>query len=165
LSVAAATLVCSSCTDRRVAPLTVADTISSESPSVIALSADRSAIPTTGRVSVAATFGPDMQGAGVGAFTARLAYDSTKLEFLAGESTTAGIGAMRADNGVVTIAGASPSGFAKNDLFTAAFRVRDAAPGAGASIGNLRLTVTEISGVDFANRLPADSARRTTVAR
>lgn len=97
------------------------------------------------------------QGSGiarVGAFTARLQYDTTGLEFVEELSLADGMRAVTARGGSVRAAGANAQGFDDGRLFAATFRVvRPAA------LRTLTLEIPELTGVDFTDGRPTLNVR------
>ena len=84
----------------------------------------------------------------VGAFSASLAYDASGLTFVSERALTGGMRAVNARDGRVFAAGASSEGFAQGELFAVTFKVVNPA-----SLASLALTVNELNGTDFSNRL------------
>jgi hypothetical protein len=146
-----------------VAPV---DTVASES-SVATIELRDSLVATTQTIVVIATFAPSVSVAQIGAFTARISYDTTRLTFLPQSSTVAGgaptNAAINAADGVVTAAAVSLTGFASTQILRAAFQTVEAGP--SPHTGTVRLTVAEMIGTDFSNRLPADASRLTVTVR
>lgn len=85
----------------------------------------------------------------VGAFSASLAYDASGLTFVNEHALTGGgMRAVNARGGKVFAAGASSEGFAQGQLFAVTFKVVNPA-----ALASLALTVSELNGTDFGNRL------------
>lgn len=84
----------------------------------------------------------------VGAFSASLAYDASGLTFVSERALTGGMRAVNARDGRVFAAGASSEGFAQGQLFAVTFKVVNPA-----ALASLALTVSELNGTDFGNRL------------
>jgi hypothetical protein len=131
------------------------DTVVSEQPLVATIALDDSRAESEGVITVTAAFGPAVTASQVGAFTMRLAFDATRLAFTPTGTTVVGTGAASATGGVVKIASVAIDGFPSGPLFAARFTIREPTTDA---LGTLRLTVDELSGVDFSNRLPAGAA-------
>lgn len=95
----------------------------------------------------------------VGAFTARLAYDATGLEYLGESELDGGMRALnaRAEPGgtFLIAAGASAEGFGDDRLFAVHFKVLNAS-----ALQSLSLDMSELTGVDFATQLPKLQVRR-----
>ena len=87
---------------------------------------------------------------GVGSFTARLRFDRKSLEFVGIEAASGMRAANEREAGVLAVAGADPSGFADDELFTMRFRVL-----AGNSADGLELEITELTGTNFENLMPS----------
>lgn len=87
--------------------------------------------------------------AGIGSFTARLRFDATRLEYAGIEAASGMRAANERQAGLLAVAGADPSGFAGDELFTMRFRVI-----AGNSAESLQLEVTELTGTNFENLMP-----------
>lgn len=85
----------------------------------------------------------------VGSFRAELDYDPALLEFKSDASGTGAMIAMNPQNGTIKVAGASPTGIPRGQLFAVRFRVKDAA---GPS--SLSLHVLELNDVGYAKRVP-----------
>ena len=90
----------------------------------------------------------------VGAFSASLAYDASGLTFLTEQALAGGMRAVNARDGRVFAAGASSDGFAQGQLFAVTFKVVNPA-----ALASLSLTVSELNGTDFGNRLQALDVR------
>lgn len=86
----------------------------------------------------------------VGAFSAALAYDASGLTFVGEQALPGGMRAVNARDGRVFAAGASSEGFAQGQLFAVTFTVVNPA-----ALASLALTVSELNGTDFGNRLQA----------
>ena len=84
----------------------------------------------------------------VGAFSASLAYDASGLTFLSEHALTGGMRAVNARGGKVFAAGASSEGFTGGELFAVSFKVVNPA-----ALASLSLSLTELNGTDFGNRL------------
>ena len=91
---------------------------------------------------------------GVGSFTARLRFDTSRLEFVGIDAASGMRAANEREAGVLAVAGADPSGFADDELFTMRFRVI-----AGNSAEGLQLEITELTGTNFENLMPSLSLR------
>jgi len=89
-------------------------------------------------------------GTPYGSFTAHLAYDRTRLEFVDEVALGGGMRAIHVTPGVVAVAGAAPGadGFADGRLFAVRFRVIAAKP-----YSALSLRMDELNGVDFTSQL------------
>jgi hypothetical protein len=142
-----------------VAPV---DTLESTS-SVASLELTDSLVATTQTIVVTAAFAPSVTVGQIGAFMVRMTYDTTRLTFLPPSSTVPGTSAINAVDGVLTAAAVSLTGFTSNQIFRAAFQTRETGP--SPHTGALRLTVLEMVGTDFSNRLPSDASRLTVTAR
>ena len=90
----------------------------------------------------------------VGAFSASLAYDASGLTFVSEQALGSGMRAVNARDGRIFAAGASSEGFAEGQLFAVTFRVVNPA-----ALASLTLSVTELNGTDFGNRLSALDVR------
>jgi TctA family transporter len=148
------------CTRRE--PVAPVDTVSSGS-SVATLELADSLVATNQTIVVTAAFVPSVSVAQIGAFTVRMTYDTTRLTFLPQSSTVPGTGAINATDGVLSVAAISLTGFTSSQIFRAAFQTLEAGP--TPHTGALRLTVDEMVGTDFSNRLPTDASRLTVTAR
>ena len=84
----------------------------------------------------------------VGAFNASITYDAAGLTFVSEQALGAGMRAVNARGGKVFAAGASSEGFAQGQLFAVTFKVVNPA-----ALASLALTVSELNGTDFGNRL------------
>jgi hypothetical protein len=153
-----ATLGCS----RRDAVAPSIDTVMSES-SVATLDLADSLVAVNQTVVVTAAFVPSVTMKQIGAFTVRMTYDTTRLTFLPSSATFPGTGAINAADGVLTAVGISLEGFTSSLIFRASFQTAEAGP--NPHTGALRLTVFEMVGTDFSNRLPNDASRLTVTAR
>lgn len=127
-------------------------------------------VPTTGTVAYLTVSDPNavagstvtvtataQQAAGlsqVGAFSASLAYDAAGLTFVSEQALTGGMRAVNARGGKIFAAGASSEGFAQGQLFAVTFTVVNPA-----ALASLALTVSELNGTDFGNRLQALDVR------
>lgn len=96
----------------------------------------------------------------VGSFAGHLRYDPSGLAFIAESKLPTGIRALNPRPGHIRAAGAAVEGFADGRLFAVTFLVKD--PRAMAS---LEVTLDEMTGTDFANRLPANPLHRTVRLR
>lgn len=85
----------------------------------------------------------------VGAFTARLRFDSTALAYVADRSAS-GTRAVNATAGLITAAGASPDGFPDGALVAVSLRVLKTG-----ALATLALEIGELHGTDFGNHLSA----------
>ena len=90
----------------------------------------------------------------VGAFNAALAYDAAGLTFVSEQALGSGMRAVNARGARIIVAGASSQGFAQGQLFAVTFKVVNPA-----ALASLALTVTELNGTDFGNRLAALDVR------
>jgi hypothetical protein len=94
--------------------------------------------------------------AAIGSFTGDLVYDPAGLAFAGEVRLPAGVRAFNPQSGRIRVAGAAAEGFQDGRLFAVSFRVIDPR-----SLASLELSVTEMNGKDFADRLPADRRERS----
>ena len=83
----------------------------------------------------------------IGSFTMRVTYDTTGLRFVASDQSAEGMVLANAAHGVVTVAGASGSGFRESDLAALTMVVID--PDA---LRSLALEVVEMNAASFADQ-------------
>ncbi len=92
----------------------------------------------------------------IGSFAAHLRYDPAGLVFVAESKLPTGLRALNPQPGYVRAAGAAVEGFRDGRLFAVTFKVNDPS-----ALASMELTLTEMNGTDFANRLPANPVHRT----
>ena len=94
--------------------------------------------------------------AGIGSFTARLRFDAARLTYLGTDAASGMRAVNEREPGLLVVAGADPSGFTGDELFTVRFRVT----GAGSADG-LRLEISELTGTNFESLMPSLAVRGT----
>ncbi len=92
----------------------------------------------------------------IGSFAAHLRYDPAGLAFVAESKLPTGLRALNPQPGHIRVAGAAVEGFTDGRLFAVTLKVNDPR-----GLASLELTLDEMTGTDFANRLPANPAHRT----
>ena len=127
-----------------------------EAGSVLYLTTSDQAPPPGSTVTVTANVAPTPDIKAIGSFAAHLRYDTAGLTFIAESRLPSGMRVLNPQPGHIRAAGAAVEGFADGRLFAVTFRVTD--PGALAS---LELTLDEMTGTDFGNRLPANPLHRS----
>ncbi len=78
------------------------------------------------------------------------------LALVAESSLPSGMRALNPQPGHIRVAGAAVEGFADGRLFAVTFRVTDPR-----ALASMELTLDEMSGTDFGNRLPANPLHRS----
>jgi len=97
--------------------------------------------------------------AGIGSFTARLRFDAARLAYIGTDAASGMRAVNEREPGLLIVAGADPSGFIGDQLFTVRFRVI----GAGSAAG-LQLEIAELTGTNFASLMPSLAVRGTVGA-
>jgi len=132
------------------------ETAAPEAGSVLFLTTSDQAPPPGSTVTVTANVAPIPDIKAIGSFAAHLRYDTAGLTFIAESRLPSGMRALNPQPGHIRAAGAAVEGFADGRLFAVTFRVTD--PGA---ITSMELTLDEMTGTDFGNRLPANPLHRS----
>ena len=136
------------------------DTVVSEQPSVVTLALE--AVGAPGNVRLTGSFSATTPAGSIGSHAMKVSYDTTRLVFVSDSATASGdASAIHGAGNVVTITAVAVNGFPGAPIFTLRFRPRTGASGAG----SMRLTVTELTGTGFDDKLPANAAARSAVAR
>ena len=132
------------------------ETAAPQAGSVLYLTTSDQAPPPGSTITVTANVAsiPDIKA--IGSFTADLRYDTAGITFIAESRLPSGMRVLNPQPGHIRAAGAAAEGFADGRLFAVTFRVTD--PGALAS---MELTLDEMTGTDFGNRLPANPLHRS----
>jgi len=132
------------------------ETAAPQAGSVLYLTTSDQAPPPGSTITVTANVAsiPDIKD--IGSFVAHLRYDAAGLTFIAESRLPSGMRVLNPQPGHIRAAGAAVEGFADGRLFAVTFRVTD--PGALAS---MELTLDEMTGTDFGNRLPANPLHRS----
>ena len=91
---------------------------------------------------------------GVGSFTARLRFDASRLAYIGADAANGMRAVNEREPGLLIIAGADPSGFVDDQLFTVRFRVV-----AGKAADALQLEVAELTGTNFESLMPSLAIR------
>ena len=132
------------------------ETAAPQAGSVLYLTTSDQAPPPGSTITVTANFAsiPDIKA--IGSFTAHLRYDTAGITFIAESRLPSGMRVLNPQPGHIRAAGAAVEGFADGRLFAVTFRVTD--PGA---LTSMELTLDEMTGTDFVNRLPADPVHRS----
>ena len=97
--------------------------------------------------------------AGIGSFTARLRFDATRLAYVGSESASGMRAVNEREPGLLIVAGADPSGFTEDALFTVRFRAIT-----GGSADALQLEISELTGTNFESLMPSLAVRGTVGA-
>jgi len=92
----------------------------------------------------------------IASFTAHLRYDPGGLAFVAESALPSGMRALNPQPGHIRAAGAAVEGFADGRLFAVKFRVNDPR-----ALASMELTLDEMNGTDFGNRLPTNPLHRS----
>ena len=132
------------------------ETAAPQAGSVLYLTTSDQAPPPGSTITVTANVAsiPDLKA--IGSFVAHLRYDTAGITFIAESRLPSGMRVLNPQPGYIRAAGAAAEGFADGRLFAVTFRVTD--PGALAS---MELTLDEMTGTDFGNRLPANPLHRS----
>ena len=92
----------------------------------------------------------------IGSFAAHLRYDTAGMSFVAESKLPTGMRALNPQPGHIRAAGVAVEGFADGRLFTVTFRVNDPS-----ALHSMELTLDEMTGTDFVNRLPENPLHRS----
>ena len=132
------------------------ETAAPQAGSVLYLTTSDQAPPPGSTVTVTANVAPTPDIKAIGSFAAHLRYDTAGLTFIAESRLPSGMRVLNPQPGHIRAAGAAVEGFADGRLFAVTFRVTD--PGA---LTSMELTLDEMTGTDFGNRLPANPLHRS----
>ena len=143
-----------SCRDdpRRV----ITETPAPEAGSVLYLTTSDQAPPPGSTITVTANVAPLPDIKAIGSFVAQLRYDTAGLTFIAESRLPSGMRVLNPQPGHIRAAGAAVEGFADGRLFAVTFRVTDPR-----ALASMELTLDEMTGTDFGNRLPANPLHRS----
>lgn len=127
-----------------------------EAGSVLYLTTSDQAPPPGSTITVTANVAPTPDSKAIGSFAAHLRYDTAGITFIAESRLPSGMRVLNPQPGHIRVAGAAVEGFADGRLFAVTFRIRN--PGA---LSSMELTLDEMTGTDFGNRLPASPLHRS----
>ena len=113
-----------------------------------------------GLVTVAARLNTEALVKRAGAYSARVEFDPAVVSYVGEGSTTSGLVAFNATDGVLRVAGASLDGYDDGVLFNAKFRVANPT-----TTAELRLVIDELRDVSASDRLPSQTASRSALLR
>ena len=96
----------------------------------------------------------------VGSFAGHLRYDASGLTFVGESRLPTGMRAFNPQPGHIRVAGAAAEGFRDGRLFAVTFKVNDLR-----ALATIELTLDELNGTGFGNRLPANPDEHTVHLR
>ena len=132
------------------------ETAAPEAGSVLFLTTSDQAPPPGSTITVTANVAPIPEIKAIGSFAAHLRYDTAGLTFIAESRLPSGRRVLNPQPGHIRAAGAAVEGFADGRLFAVTFRVSDPR-----ALTSMELTLDEMTGTDFGNRLPANLLHRS----